>query len=156
MVKHHKPSATGIIKPATCGFCGLDVGCTLVVKGDKLLSSCSLKLAYFNYSKHEGARESALKDRLRLETEVVVAAATSQALRRSKTRPTVQNIPIPCPVDACGKTIWKYNSSPICSSTTISSLCLGAASSGSGGGGLCWRSCTSSSLWERGGGSPTI
>jgi hypothetical protein len=40
-----------------CGFCGLDVGCTLVVKGDKLHSSCSLKLAYFNYSKHEGARE---------------------------------------------------------------------------------------------------
>jgi hypothetical protein len=95
-----------------CGFCGLDVGCTLVVKGDKLHSSCSLKLAYFNYSKHEGARESALKDRLGLETEVVVAAATSQTLRRSKTRPTVQNIPIPCPVDACGKTIWKYNIIP--------------------------------------------
>jgi hypothetical protein len=95
-----------------CGFCGLDVGCTLVVKEDKLLSTCSLKLANFNYSKHEGARKKALQDRLGLETEVVVAAATSEALRRSKPKPTVQNIPVPCPVDACGKTIWKHNIIP--------------------------------------------
>jgi hypothetical protein len=92
-----------------CGFCGLDVGCSLVLKQGKLFSTCSLKLANFYYSKHEGPRTEALDKRLKLETEEEVAAATCEALRRSKPRPTVQNIPIPCPVDACGKTIWKHN-----------------------------------------------
>ena len=69
-------------------------------------------LANFNYSKHEGARTQALDKRLKLETEDEAATATSDALRRSKPRPTVQNIPIPCPVAACGKTIWKHNITP--------------------------------------------
>jgi hypothetical protein len=96
-----------------CGYCGLDVGCSVVVREDKkLLSACSLKLANFNYSTLEGARRAALEKRLKLETEAEVAAATSLGIRRSKPRPTVQNIPIPCPVNACKDTIWKHNIIP--------------------------------------------
>jgi len=96
-----------------CGFCGLDVGCSLVVtEENKLLATCSLKLAGFSYSTLEGTRRAALEKRLKLEADAEVAAATSLGLRRSKPRPTVQNIPIPCPVDACKDTIWKHNIIP--------------------------------------------
>jgi hypothetical protein len=97
-----------------CGFCGLEVaetGCGLALGADgKLRSTCSLTLAKFRYGQFAQEWQEALRQRLELGTEKEVADATKSRLRLPK--PTVRNIPIPCPIPGCSSTIWSYNFIP--------------------------------------------
>ena len=101
-----------------CGFCGVDLvegGCIVEVEGGVLLSNCSYRLSSFKYQPKNKEREDALAKWL-TESEESRAAATREALMGKGAQ--VLNFPIKCPVQACGKVIWKYNLIPHLLDTT--------------------------------------
>ena len=83
--------------------------------GGVLLSNCSYRLSSFKYQPKNKEREDALAKRL-TESEENWAAATREALKGMGAQ--VLNFPIKCPVQACGKVIWKYNLIPHLLDTT--------------------------------------
>ena len=101
-----------------CGFCGLELAqsrCSVDVKDGKLLSTCSFKLARFKYRVYAEERERDLRQRLAMEGESEVAAATKLRLGLGGSKAgkaVVRNIPIPCPMPGCNSVIWKLNLIP--------------------------------------------